>query len=130
MLHFTVNHIEIERVHSNKLLGIDFTEHLNWNKHVNSITASSYSTIAVLRKLKYMAEGGDFHADMAGMLVDIFKTTPKSYQYGCGTGIFLPLEVTKEITETSNRYMSVIDRCSVCSVILMRTNRRSKSREQ
>ena len=50
-----MNHIEIERVHIHKLLGIHFTEQLNWNKHVNSITASSYSTIAVLRKLKHMA---------------------------------------------------------------------------
>ena len=54
-LDVSVNHIEIERVYSHKLLGIHFTEHLNWNKHVNSITASSYSTIAVLRKLKHMA---------------------------------------------------------------------------
>ena len=51
-LDVSVNHIEIERVHSHKLLEIHFTGHLNWYKHVNSISASSYSTIAVLRKLK------------------------------------------------------------------------------
>ena len=45
-------------MHSHKLLGIHFTKHLNWNKHVNSITASSYSTIAVLWKLKHMAQDG------------------------------------------------------------------------
>ena len=58
---------------------------------------------------------------MTGMFVEIFKNNPKSYQYRCGTGIFWALKVTKE--------MHAIDWCSVCSVILMRTNCHSKSRD-
>ena len=85
-LDVSVNHIGIERVHSHKLLGIHFTEHLNWNKHVYSITASFYSTIAVLRKLKHMAP---YH---------LRKTLAESLilsKLGYGNTVFYPLNASE-----------------------------------
>ena len=46
---------EIKRETATKLLGVIFTDHLNWNEHIKYLTSSCCAVLAVLRKLKHMA---------------------------------------------------------------------------
>ena len=45
----------LERVQSTTLLGLHLDQPLTWNEHITKTLASCYGTLAVLRKLKYMA---------------------------------------------------------------------------
>ena len=42
----------MERVSETKLLGIDFDEHLTWNKHIKKVISSCHYTLSTLCKLK------------------------------------------------------------------------------
>jgi hypothetical protein len=46
---------EIKRETATKLLGVSFTDPLNWNEHIKYLTSSCCAVLAVLRKLKHMA---------------------------------------------------------------------------
>ena len=45
----------LKRTDSNKILGVTFQQQLNWDNHISELTKSSYSIIAVLRKIKRIA---------------------------------------------------------------------------
>ena len=47
--------IGIKRATSTKILGVIFTEHLNWSEHIKHLTSSCYGILATLRKLKHIA---------------------------------------------------------------------------
>ena len=47
--------LDLERLSSLKLLGVNMNEHLSWMDHVKNTIASCYSILAILRKLKHSA---------------------------------------------------------------------------
>ena len=38
-----------------KLLGVEFEEHLVWNEHITSLIASCYSALSIVKKLRNLA---------------------------------------------------------------------------
>jgi hypothetical protein len=59
---------EIKREAATKLLGVIFTDHLNWNEHIKYLTSSCCAVLAVLHKLKHMAPY-NLHKQLVEMLV-------------------------------------------------------------
>ena len=45
----------LERCTKQKLLGVEFEEHLVWNEHITSLTASCYSALSMVKKLRNLA---------------------------------------------------------------------------
>ena len=46
----------LERVTSMKLLGVHMQEHLTWNIHIDELATSCYGALAVLKKLRNLAQ--------------------------------------------------------------------------
>ena len=51
-IHLNLEANVIERVESAKLLGVHFTELLDWSEHVRNLLSSCYATLSTLRKIK------------------------------------------------------------------------------
>ncbi len=45
----------LERRTKQKLLGVEFEEHLVWNEHITSLIASCYSALSIVKKLRNLA---------------------------------------------------------------------------
>ena len=45
-----------ERTKSCKLLGVHINEHLKWDDHIKDTVSGCFSTLSILRKLKYFAK--------------------------------------------------------------------------
>ena len=54
-INISCNGESLERVTSNKLLGVHMQDHLTWNIHINELVTSSYGALAVLKKLRILA---------------------------------------------------------------------------
>ena len=50
------NGSSLERLRVAKLLGVHLDNHLTWNEHITKTLSSCYSTRAVLRKVRYIAQ--------------------------------------------------------------------------
>ena len=51
-----VSGYKLERIKSCKLLGVHINEHLKWDDHIKHAVFRCYATLAILRKLKYVAK--------------------------------------------------------------------------
>ena len=54
-LSLVYNGSSLERLRVAKLLGVHLDNHLIWNEHITKTFSSCYSTLAVLRKVRYIA---------------------------------------------------------------------------
>ena len=54
-LSLVYNGSSLERLRVAKLLGVHLDNHLTWNEHITKALSSCYSTLAVLRKVRYIA---------------------------------------------------------------------------
>ena len=55
-VNISCNGESLERVTSTKLLGVYMQEHLTWNIHINELATSCYGALAVLKKLRNLAQ--------------------------------------------------------------------------
>ena len=74
--------MSLKRTAEHKILGIHFDQHLSWNKQVNELLRSCYSTLATLKKLRRLAP---YH--IRKNLVEAFVITKLDY---CNT-VYNPL---------------------------------------
>ena len=51
-IHLNLGTKVIERVETAKLLGVHFTEFLDWSEHIRHLLSSCYATLSTLRKIK------------------------------------------------------------------------------
>ena len=51
-----VSGYKLERIKSCKLLGVHINEHLKWDDHIKHTVSRCYTTLLILRKLKYLAK--------------------------------------------------------------------------
>ena len=51
-----VSGYKLERIKSCKLLGVHINEHLKWDDHIKHTVSRCYTTLLILRKLKYLVK--------------------------------------------------------------------------
>ena len=72
------NGSSLERLRVAKLLGVHLDNHLTWNEHITKTLSSCYSTLAVLRKVRYITP-----FPIRKQLVECLNFTLPDYQLKC-----------------------------------------------